>query len=235
MQASGYLFSVVPVAVATACAVSRVGGAVRRFGTATYVAGFAPSQLPVPVAGYLLASTMLCLAQGELWSGSGLVGLALTVCALAGLGTLVARALRTRRVLVQALMAYGLPQDRPGGLDPLSAIALRRTRQVAAALLVPFLRRRRDVQRLADLAYGAGAISAAGPLPAPLSPRRRAGICLLSRRPLSLGFQEPRGAGAALPAGRKRLDSDQRQLPARSRRVVPRRPHRRQTGPGLGR
>ena len=110
----------------------------------------------MPVAGYLLASTMLCLAQGELWSASGLVGLAVTLCALAGLGTLVARALRTRRVLVQALMAYGLPQDRPDGLDPLSASALRRTRQVAAALLVPFLRRRRDVQRLADLAYGAG-------------------------------------------------------------------------------
>ena len=98
MQASGYVFSVLPVAVATACAVSPVRGASGRFGTATYVAGIAPSQLPVPVASYLLASTALCLAQGELWSASGLVGLALTLCALAGLGTLVARALPTRRV-----------------------------------------------------------------------------------------------------------------------------------------
>ena len=107
MQASGYVFSVLPVAVATACAVWPVRGALRRFGTATYVAGFAPSQLPVPVACYLLASTALCLAQGELWSASGLVGLALTLCALAGLGTLVARALPTRRVVERALVAYG--------------------------------------------------------------------------------------------------------------------------------
>ena len=125
-----------------------------RLGTATYVAGLAPSQLPVPVACYLLASTALCLAQGELWSASGLVGLALTLCALAGLGTLVARALPTRRVVERALVAYGLAEDRPGGPGPLSVTALRRTRLVAAALLVPFLRRRRDVQRMADLAYG---------------------------------------------------------------------------------
>lgn len=63
-------------------------------------------QLPMRVACYLVASTALCLAQGELWSASGLVGLALTLCALAGLGTLVARALPTRRVLEQALVAY---------------------------------------------------------------------------------------------------------------------------------
>ncbi len=154
MQASGYVLSVLPVAVATACAVWPVRGALRRFGTATYVAGIAPSQLPVPVASYLLASTTLCLAQGELWSASGLVGLALTLCALAGLGTLVARALPTRRVVERALVAYGPAPDRPGGSDPLSVSALRRTRPVAAALLVPFLKRRRDVQRVADLAYG---------------------------------------------------------------------------------
>ena len=91
MQASGYLFSVLPVALATVCAVWPVRGPFRRLGTATYVAGFAPSQLPVPVACYLLASTALCLAQGDLWSASGLVGLALTLGALAGLATLVAR------------------------------------------------------------------------------------------------------------------------------------------------
>jgi acetyl esterase/lipase len=106
------------------------------------------------VACYLLASTALCLAQGELWSASGLVGLALTLCALAGLGVLVARALRTRRVVEQAIVADGLAEVRPGGPGPLSVAALRRTRRVAAALQVPFLRRRRDVQRMADLAYG---------------------------------------------------------------------------------
>ncbi len=150
MHAFGYVLSVVPVAVATACAVWPVRGAVRRLGTASYVAGFAPSQLPVPVACYLLASTALCLAQGELGSASGRVGLALTLCALAGLGTLVARALPTRRVVERALTPYGLPEDRPGGPGPLSVIS----RPAAAALLVPFLRGRRDVQRIADLAYG---------------------------------------------------------------------------------
>ncbi len=154
MQASGYLFSVLPVAVATACAVWPIRGPFRRLGTATYVAGFAPSQLPVPVACYLLASTALCLAQGGLWSASGLVGLALTLGALAGLGTVVARALPTGRVVERTLTAYGPVEDRPGGPGPRSLTGLRRTRPVAAALLVPFLRRRRDVRRIADLAYG---------------------------------------------------------------------------------
>ncbi len=154
MQASGYLFSVMPVAVATACAVWPIRGPFRRLGTATYVAGFAPSQLPVPVACYLLASTALCVAQGDLWSASGLVGLSLTLSALAGLGTLVARALPTRRVVERTLAAYGPAEDRPGGPGLRSATPLRRTRPIAAALLVPFVRRRRDVRRIADLAYG---------------------------------------------------------------------------------
>ena len=154
MQASGYVLSVLPVAVATACAMWGFRGAVRGLGTATYVVAFAPNQLPVPVAGYLLASTALCLAQGELWSASGLIGLALTLCALAGLGTLVARAWLTRRVVDRALTAYGLAEDRPDGPGPLAVISRARTRPVAAALLLPFLRRRRDVQRIPDLAYG---------------------------------------------------------------------------------
>ena len=154
MQASGYLFSVLPVAVATACAVWPIRGPFRRLGTTTYVAGFAPSQLPVPVACYLLASTALCVAQGDLWSASGLVGLTLTLSALAGLGTVVARALPTRRVVERTLAAYGPAEDRPGGPGLRSATPLRRTRPIAAALLVPFVRRRRDVHRIADLAYG---------------------------------------------------------------------------------
>ena len=156
MQGSGYVFSVLPVAVGTACAVWPVSDALRRLGKATYAAGFAPSQLPVPVACYLLASTALCLGQGELWSASGLVGLALTVCASAGLVTLVGRALSTRRVVERALVAYGPAGYRPGGAGPLPATALRRARPVVAALVVPFLRRRPDVQRMADVAYGTG-------------------------------------------------------------------------------
>ncbi len=150
MQAFGYLFSVLPVTVATACAVWPVS----RLGTASYIASFAPSQLPVPVACYLLASTALCLEQGQMWSASGLIGLGLTLCALAGLGALVARALPTGRAVEQALTAYGLAEDRADGSGPLSVISERRTRWIAAALLLPFLRRRRDVQRIADLAYG---------------------------------------------------------------------------------
>ena len=136
------------------------------------------------------------------WSAS-----ALTLGALAGLGTLVARALPTRRVLERALVAYGPAEDRPGGPGPLSAAALRRTRPVAAALLVPFVRRRRDVQRIADLAYGgAGRFQRLDLYRHRSGPNRRAGVCLLPRRPLPLGFEEPRGTAAALPAGRKRLD-----------------------------
>jgi acetyl esterase/lipase len=153
VQASGYVFSVLPVAVATACALWPVHSALRRLGTAIYVAGFVASQLPVPLACYLLASTALCLAQDELWSASGLVGLALTLCALSGLGTLVARALPTRQVVERAMVAYALAEDRPGGPGSPSATSLG-TRPMAAALLVPFLRRRRDVKRMADLAYG---------------------------------------------------------------------------------
>ena len=153
--ASGYVLSVLPVALATACAVWPVHGSVWSARHGHLRGGLrAQPAASARFACYLLASTALCGAQGDLWSASGLVGLALTLGTLAGLATLVARALPTRRVLERALVTYGPAEDRPGGPGPLSAATLRRTRSVAAALLVPFVRRRRDVQRIADLAYG---------------------------------------------------------------------------------
>lgn len=139
MQAFGYLVSVLPVAALTACAVWPIRRVGRRLGTAIYVAGFAPAQLPAPLAGYLLASTALCLAQGGLSSASGLIGLAMTLSALAGLAWLVVRALATGGAVERVLISYGSSAGRS---------------RPAAALLLPFVRRRGDVQRIADLPYG---------------------------------------------------------------------------------
>ena len=133
-------------------------------------------------------------------------------------------------------MAYGLAEDRPGGPGPLSVTAPRRARLVAAALLVPFLRRRRDVQRTADLAYG--------------------GAGRFQRLDLYRHRSRPDGTpvfvyfhGGHFRSGSKNRES----LPLLYRlaangwivisanyrlapgRVVPRRPRGRQAGPGLGR
>ena len=162
----------------------------------------------------------------------GFAGRPRRTLSLAGLGTLVARALRTRRVVERDWWPTGSQRIGPADLvrcryhaparPPCGRCAAGAVPEgVAATWNARPIRPTPGLQRL-DLYRHRS--------------RRDGARCLsISTAATSLGFQEPRVAAAALPAGRKRLDRHQRQLRARSGRVVPRRPRGRQAGPGLGR
>jgi acetyl esterase/lipase len=143
--AIGYLIPVVLIAWCTGCALWPTAGG-RRFGVIAFRYGLAVSELPF-LAMYLLAAvTLLTWAQGDLASATGLIGLVLSVVCVVGLATLVRRATRARGVLDRAL------QESLGD-DPVVAGRPAGTR-LARVLVSPLGRRRRDVERVANLSYG---------------------------------------------------------------------------------
>ena len=151
MAALGYVLPVVLVAISAVCALSTRGSG--RTATVAYVVGFAAAQVPTLLGFWLLLDTAITWALGDLWSIWGLAGLGLTMLTLAGLGLLVARMQATSRVLDSALQRdlVGIEATPavPGLADPSP-----RPMSLTRSLWLPFLRRRRDVEHLTDLAYG---------------------------------------------------------------------------------
>ncbi len=152
MAALGYVLPVVLVAISAVCALGPPRGS-GRTATVAYVVGFAAAQVPTLLGFWLLLNTAITWALGDLWSIWGLAGLGLTMLTLAGLGLLVARMQATRRVLDSALQRdlVGIEATPavPGLADPSP-----RPMSLTRSLWLPFLRRRRDVEHLTDLAYG---------------------------------------------------------------------------------
>ncbi len=116
----GYLISVTIVAWATGCALWPVG----RVG---FAFGFLVNEQPFYPAYWVLASTLLALADGDVHSTPGWVVVALAGLTVVGLAVVARRALRTG--------------PRPPWL-PLGRI-----------LVAPWLMSRPDVQRVSDIAY----------------------------------------------------------------------------------
>jgi acetyl esterase/lipase len=138
----GYVFSVVLLAFCTAAAVAAPRPAHTTPSYWSFWATFLINELPF-VALYLLAAdTALAAAQGDLASPAGLTGLAVAVLTAVGLAVLVRRALSTGAVLRRAL-ADGAGIEIPAA-----------RRRWAHILLAPFAVRRRDVARVANIAYG---------------------------------------------------------------------------------
>ncbi|HEY3764057.1 MAG TPA: alpha/beta hydrolase [Gaiellales bacterium] len=106
--------------------------------------GFMTNELPGILFVWLLASTLLAWSEGDLGSPVGLVALAVAVVTSAGLA-LAARRGAQAGAVVQRALAESLPGApvSPVGRPP-----------VVSSLLAPFAVRRRDVERLADIAYG---------------------------------------------------------------------------------
>src|SRR5580765_1689370 len=95
----GYLVASATVAVGTLLALTprRSGRSLAR--RLSFPIGLAVNELPFVAFYWLLASTLLALAQGDVASPVGLLGLALAVLATAGLVVVVRRALQTSRVV----------------------------------------------------------------------------------------------------------------------------------------
>ena len=75
--------------------------------------GFAVNEVPFLAFYVLAASTALALAQGDIATPVGWIGLALAVLAAAGLVVVVLRAIGTGAVVDEALAAAGLPTRTP--------------------------------------------------------------------------------------------------------------------------
>jgi acetyl esterase/lipase len=119
----------------------------------SYWLGFLVNELPFVVFYWLLASTLLAIGQGDLSTPVGWVGLGLAGVTTIGLMVVVLRALRTGLAVDQALTA-GLGADWRSAIDPGMAARLRRRLPLARILFAPFLFRRRDVERIANISYG---------------------------------------------------------------------------------
>jgi len=109
---------------------------------ACFVLGFI-NELPFLAAYALIASTWLAAAEGDLNTPVGWIAFAIDLLALAGLVVLVLRARPTGDVLDRALAQLGPPLARG-----------QRVRvPVLPMLLWPFIRRRFDVRRTANVRY----------------------------------------------------------------------------------
>ena len=127
----GYLWTVAVVSWGVACALTRWP----RLGSFAALPALVVSELPFLVGYFLIASTVLALADGDLGSPAGAAAGGVALLALAGLAVVVRRALRAHA----ALRNTGRP-GRPWG----------------RILRAPFFPGRLDVVRVRGLAYGDG-------------------------------------------------------------------------------
>jgi acetyl esterase/lipase len=119
----------------------------------SYRFGFLVNELPFVGFYWLLASTLLALGQGDLNSPVGWVAFGIAVLATVGLVVVAWRGLRTRPAVDHAL-SEGLGADWRTTIDASIAARLRRHPPLARILFAPFLFRRRDVERIANVRYG---------------------------------------------------------------------------------
>ena len=119
----------------------------------SYWFGFLVNELPFVVFYWLLASTLLALAQGDLASPLAWVALGLAVLTTLGLAVVAWRGLRAGPALDRALTER-LGAGWRSAIDPRLAARLRRRLPLARILFAPFFFRRSDVQRIANISYG---------------------------------------------------------------------------------
>ncbi|GIF01258.1 alpha/beta hydrolase [Paractinoplanes rishiriensis] len=150
----GYLSSVLVLSACTACALwpARRSGV---FGTGVYLVGMTYNALPVLAFTLGVASTSLAMARADLSRIGGLLTVLLPLPALVGLGLVLLRA--TRGIHVPgAAMAQVLGPGWRAGIDSRLGTGLRTRVPLARVLLMPFLRRRGDVERIGNIAYAGG-------------------------------------------------------------------------------
>lgn len=148
----GYLVSATFVAWCTLCALApwRQPGVLGSLG---FYFGFITNEVACVAFYWLLAATVLAFGQGDIGSPVGLVAFAVTVLAIAGLLMVARRATRTGPVIDRAL-DDGLGAGWRGAVDDTLARGLRPTFSVGPVMFRPMFARRRDVERVANIAYG---------------------------------------------------------------------------------
>jgi acetyl esterase/lipase len=148
----GYLITVALVALGMLLALRPV----RRpapLRTASWVLGSVVNESPFVVFYWVLAATLLALAQGDLATPVGWAAVGIACVTLLGTPVLVRRSLAARPAVDRAL-ADGLGREWRGGIDPALASRFRRSLPWVRILLAPVPVLHRGVKRARNLSYG---------------------------------------------------------------------------------
>ena len=145
----GYLVGVCVVALPTLFALVPL----RSLPNLSFRLGLLLNEVPIIGFYWLLFDTALAFAQGDINTAGGWATVGLAAVITAGLAAITRRQLRARPALEQA-MAEALGAGWRAAIDPELAAGLRRRLPLARILLLPLWRRRRDVERVADIPYG---------------------------------------------------------------------------------
>ncbi|HEY1738722.1 MAG TPA: alpha/beta hydrolase, partial [Acidimicrobiia bacterium] len=145
----GYLVSTVIAAIAPALALWPRATRGPRASPAFVVESVA-NELPLPILYWLVATTLLAVAQGNIDTPVGWLGLAIAIAAAVAVGAVVQRA-RAARPALDAAFAAALGRDWLGGLAPTRPERTRRTVQI---LIAPLRITPRTVRRARNVSYG---------------------------------------------------------------------------------
>ena len=192
-------------------------------GTASFWLGFVVNELPFLALVYLLVSTLLAIEEGDVDSAGGRAAVGLAVLTAAGLAVVAGRAFRSR-VAAERALREGLGAAHPPGRLPLGRI-----------LFMPFPVRPRNVERVANIAYGdAGARNLLDVYRRRSPPPAGPTLIHLHGGRVRAREEEPPGASPPPRAREPGLGVHQRELPPRPGGELPRRPDRREEGHRLG-
>ena len=149
----GYLTSTVLVAWCTLFALAPPRPRRSSPTNASYWFGFLLNELPFVAFYWLLVSALIAVGQGDIDSPIGWLASGVAVVTTVGLALVVLRGLRARPVLDRAL-SEGLGAGWRAAIDDALAARLRRRPPWGRILFAPYLMRRGDVERIANISYG---------------------------------------------------------------------------------
>jgi len=148
----GYLITVAVVALGMLLALRPVHRPAP-LRTASWVLGSIVNESPFVAFYWVLAATLLALAEGDLETSVGWVGLGIACVTLLGTPVLVRRSLAARPVVEQAL-DEGLGPEWRGAIDPTLASRFRGSLPWVRILLAPVPVLHRGVKQVRNLSYG---------------------------------------------------------------------------------
>jgi hypothetical protein len=143
----GYLLTVLLMAWCTLFALTPPRPRRSSTSNLSYWFGFLINELPFPAIWWLLASTLLAFGEGDVASPAGWAAFGLAVLTTVGLVVVAWRGLRAGPVVDRAL-------DEGLGAGWRTTVDARRRRPWARILLWPFPVRPRQVERVANIAFG---------------------------------------------------------------------------------
>ena len=126
----------------------------RRLAILSWISSAVPNEVPFLFLYIVVGSNLPTLTSGEVDAPGSWLPLAVAALTSAGLIVVAHRSLRTGAVVERAL-ADGLGPRWRSELDPVLASGLRRHLPWARILFLPWMFGRHDVERLANIAYGA--------------------------------------------------------------------------------